>query len=128
MALASMSQNTTDHRQWIIKQKAEAEAEQARRQKERERKERELQEKLARERVGRLLAQAKSLRRAKDIREYVDAALLRISEVKSSDAETREWAAWARREADRIDPVKNGSLTDSILESKAASDHSPPDN
>jgi hypothetical protein len=86
----------------------------------RDRKERELQEELARERVGRLLAQAKSLRRANDIREYVDEALLRATEVQSSDAEAQEWAAWARREADRIDPVKNGSLTASILESKAS--------
>jgi len=112
-------QTLVDRRQWIIEQKIKAEAEQVRRKEERERKERELQEKLARERVGRLLAQAKSLRRATDIRDYVDAALLRAAEVQLSDSEANDWAAWARKEADRIDPVKNGSLTASILESKA---------
>lgn len=57
--------------------------------------------------------------RANDIREYVDAALLRAAEVQLSDSEANDWATWARKEADRIDPVKNGSLTASILESKA---------
>lgn len=103
-------------REWIIERKAEAAAELVRRKQEAERKARELAEELARERIARLLAQAKALTRADQIRTYVDAVRLRIAE----DAITRDdfeaWAAWARQEADRIDPVKNGTIAEAIDE------------
>jgi hypothetical protein len=103
-------------REWIIKRKAEAEAELARRKQEAERKARELAERLARERIARLLAQAKALARADQIRTYVDAVRLRIADGPITQDDFEAWADWARREADRIDPVKNGTIIEAIDE------------
>jgi hypothetical protein len=58
-AEASYRNGLASHREWIISRKAEAQAELQRRQEEAERQARELAEILARERVARLLAQAK---------------------------------------------------------------------
>ena len=69
------------NREWIIERKAAAEAEIKRRKEEAERKAHELQERLARERITRLLAQAKSLDRANRIRAYVETTLLRAAEL-----------------------------------------------
>ena len=104
------------HREWIIERKAAAEAELKRRKEEAERKTRELQEKLARERIERLLGQAKALERANRIRAYVDSAVLRAAEMSIVQAEFDKWAMWARQEADRIDPVKNGTIARAIKE------------
>ncbi len=104
------------NREWVIERKAEAEAEFKRREEEAKRKARELQERLARERIGRLLSQAKALDRANQIRTYVNAALLRAAEMPIAQAEFEKWAMWARQEADRIDPVKNGTITQAIKE------------
>ena len=68
------------HREWIIERKGAAEAELRRRQEETERKARELDEKLARERIGRMLSQAKALDRANQIRTYVETVLSRIAQ------------------------------------------------
>jgi hypothetical protein len=43
-----------------------------------------------------------------EIRAYVEATLLRAAEMAAARAELDSWAAWARQEADRIEPVKNG--------------------
>jgi len=56
------------HREWVIKRKAEIAAEERRKEAERRRLER-----LEKARVSRLLAQAKSLREAEEIRAYVSA-------------------------------------------------------
>lgn len=104
------------HREWIIERKAAAEAELKRQREEAEREARELQEKLARERIGQLLSQAKALERANQIRTYVESALLRATEMPVAQADFDRWAMWARQEADRIDPVKNGTIAQAIKE------------
>jgi hypothetical protein len=104
------------HREWIIERKAAAEAELKRQQEEGERKARELQERLARQRIGRLLWQAKALDRASQIRTYVETVLSKLSELPVARADFDRWADWARQEADRIDPVKNGTITRAINE------------
>src|SRR5262249_43073025 len=63
----------------IIKRRAEAELK--RRKEQAERQVRELQEKLARERISGLLAQAKALDRANQIRSYVGSVRARASEM-----------------------------------------------
>ena len=68
------------HREWIIKQKAEAELELKRRKEKAEGEARERDEKLAREGVERLLAQAQVLDHANKIRGYVESVLLRATE------------------------------------------------
>lgn len=104
------------HREWIIERKAAAEAGLKRRREEAEREARELQEKLARERMGRLLTQAKALDRANQILTYVEAASLRITELPVEKADFDRWAEWAMREADRIDPVRNGTIEEAVNE------------
>lgn len=101
------------HREWIIERKAVAEKELLRRKEETECKERELQERLAGERIAGLLSQAKALDRANQIRAYVDAVLTRSAEL---SGDMTAWAGWARQEADRIDPVKNGTIAKAIEE------------
>jgi hypothetical protein len=103
-------------REWIITRKAEAEAELKRRKEEAERKARELQEKLARERIGRLLSQAKALDRANQIRAYVESVLARATDMSIWQADLESWAMWAQLEADRIDPVKNGTIAQAVKE------------
>ncbi|MBR0899590.1 hypothetical protein JQ616_31955 [Bradyrhizobium tropiciagri] len=104
------------HREWIIERKRAAEAELRRRQEEAERKARELRERLERERIRRLLSQARALDRANQIRTYVESARLRVAEIPMTKAEFEEWASWAEREADRIDPLKSGMIAQAIQE------------
>jgi hypothetical protein len=104
------------HREWIIERKAAAEAELKRRKEEAKREARELREKQARERIGRLLAQAKALDRANQIRAYVEAAPSQTTNMTTPLDGIDQWAAWARQEADRIDPVKNGTIAGAIEE------------
>ena len=61
------------HRDWVIQRKAEIAEEERRKEAERRRLERERLERLEKARVGRLLAQARSLREAEEIRAYVSA-------------------------------------------------------
>ncbi len=102
------------NREWIIERKAEAEAELKRRKDEAERKARELQEKLARERIGRLLSQAKALDRANQIRTYEESARSRVNQLPMLESDFDKWALWALQEADRIDPLKNGTIAQAI--------------
>jgi len=102
------------NREWIIERKAAAEAELKRRKEEAERKARELQEKSARDRIAHLLAQARALDRADQIRAYVESARSRVAETSRAQADFDRWAMWARQEADRIDPVKNGTIAEAI--------------
>lgn len=85
-----------------------------RREEDAEHEARELQQKLARERIAYLLAQAKALDRANQIWAYVDSALLRVAETSITRVDFDQWAMWARQEADRIDPVKNGMIAEAI--------------
>src|SRR6185503_1915551 len=102
------------NREWIIERKAAAEAELKRRKEEAERKARELQEKSARDRIAHLLAQARALDRADQIRAYVESARSRVAETSLAQADFDRWAMWARQEGDRIDPVKNGTIAEAI--------------
>ena len=97
-------------REWLIERKAEAAAELKRRKDEAERQARALAEKQVKERIARLLAQAKNLAHANEIRAYVETTLLRAADLAAARAEVDSWATWARQEADRIDPVKNGAV------------------
>lgn len=115
-AEASYRNSLVRNREWIIERKAATEAELKRRKEEAERKARELQEKLVRERIGRLLSQAKALDHANQIRTYVESVLLRAAEMQVGPADLEKWAVWARQEADRIDPVKNGTIVQSVQE------------
>jgi hypothetical protein len=99
-------------REWVIKRKAEIAAEERRKEAEQRRLERERLERLEKARVGRLLAQAKSLREAEEIRAYVSAVRDRQAALDDplSAAEFQQWADWALSQADRIDPVLSGSF------------------
>lgn len=115
-AEASYRDGLIQHREHVIERKAEAEAELKRREEEAERKARELEERLARERIGRLLSQANALDRVNRIRAYVDSALARSAEVQVPQADLDKWGDWARQEADRIDPIKNGTFARAVEE------------
>jgi len=41
---------------------------------------------------------------------------LRAKEIPIPNAELTKWATWARQEADRIDPVKNGTIALAVKE------------
>jgi len=100
------------HREWVIKRKAEIVAEERRKETERRRLERERLERLEKARVGRLLAQAQSLREAEEIRAYVSAVRERQAALDDPLSATgfQQWADWALSQADRIDPVLSGSF------------------
>ncbi len=115
-AETSYRSGLVSHRAWIIERKAEAEAELVRRKVEAEHQARALAERQARERIARLLAQAKALSRAEQIRNYVEAVRLRLAEDAITPDAFEGWAAWARAEADRIDPVKNGTIGQAVAE------------
>ncbi|MCP3404061.1 hypothetical protein [Bradyrhizobium sp. CCGB01] len=115
-AEASYRNGLIRHREWVIGRKADAEAELKRRQDETERKARELKERLERERIRRLLSQAKALDRANQIRAYVESARLGLGEMTITQEEFENWANWAQQEADRIDPLKNGTIKQGIAE------------
>lgn len=115
-----------EKRERLIEGKAEAEAELQRRKDEAEREARALAEKQARERIARLLAQAKNLARANEIRAYVEATLLRMGEITASPEDLGHWAVWARQEADRIDPVRNGTVDAAIRAHMQRVDHPVP--
>ena len=96
----------------MIKRKAEIAAEERRKEAERRRLERERLEGLEKARVGRLLAQARALREAEEIRAYVSAVRDRQPTLDDPLAEAgfQDWVDWALSQADRIDPVLSGSF------------------
>lgn len=75
-----------------------------------ERKERERQQRLTQERLARLLAQAAAFRQAGDIRAYVASALAASPTATVDESAMENWRLWALAEANRIDPVANGSF------------------
>jgi len=100
------------HREWVIKRKADIAEEQRRKEEERRRLERERLERLEKAQIARLLAQAKALRDAQDIRAYV-AAVRDVQAALDSpltETELQHWSDWALSQADRVDPVLNGSF------------------
>ena len=105
-----------EHRDLLVKQRAEAEEALRRETAERKQKARELLEKLAQERVDRLLSQAAALDRSETIRLYVEHVRSRRSEINAEGHSVEKWAVWALDEADRIDPVKNGMIDQAVAE------------
>lgn len=95
--------------QWRVERKTQLEEEARRLQAEAERKEHERLTALAQARVDRLLAHASALRQASDIRAYVDAVQAGAG-TRVDPAALGRWCAWARAEADRIDPVRSGAF------------------
>ena len=100
------------HREWVINRKAEIVAEERRKEAERRRLERERLERLEKARVGRLLAQARSLREAEEIRAYVSAVRGRQAALDRSPQcnGTSTVGGLGTPQADRIDPVLSGSF------------------
>jgi hypothetical protein len=95
--------------EWRAQRKAELEEDARNRQLQIERAEQEHQQRLEQARIERLLDEAVSLRRAMDIRAYVDAvrAVVANENAPISAEELLRWSKWALAEADRIDPVKS---------------------
>ncbi len=111
-------QSEVNHHTWLLKRRAENEAEVARRRTEaerlrRERLRRERRLKAEKERRERLFGQARDWRASRDIRGFVADVLAS----RPGDGSLDAWAAWAKSEADALDPVINGSLTPADLES-----------
>jgi hypothetical protein len=104
--------SAVQHRERVIKRKAEISVEERGKEAERRRLERERLERLKKARVGRLLAQAKSLREAEEIRAYVSAVRERQAALDDplSAPGFQQRADWAHSQADRIDPVLSGSF------------------
>ncbi len=81
-----------------------------------ERQQRERIEKIERERLERLLADAEALHRAQLIRGYVaEVEQMRVAGATSVDDESfHRWRLWAIEAADRVDPVRNGTFASGI--------------
>ncbi|MBP2312957.1 hypothetical protein [Azospirillum soli] len=103
-------ENAVYRHQWLVQRKAELEEAERRRKIEEERLARERREKEAQERIERLVGQATTLRQADAIRAYVRLVIDRASDLPVARDDLDRWAAWALTEADRIDPLKNGTL------------------
>jgi hypothetical protein len=103
-------------REWLIEQKAEVQREMSRRQLEAEESARKQREEEEQERISRLMEQASDLHRSQTIRSYVENARARAGELGISHAHFDTWAVWALKEADRVDPIKNGTILRSIDE------------
>jgi hypothetical protein len=99
--------------EWRVQRKARLEEDARNYQLQLDREERERRQRLEQARIDQLLNEAASLRRATDIRAYVDAvnaAVRREAASNSSDAIQR-WSVWALAESDRIDPVKTARFS-----------------
>jgi hypothetical protein len=68
------------------------------------------------ERVQGLLRQAIDLRKATDIRNFIEAIKSQGGAIDPSLLD--EWVTWASAEADRIDPIKNGHLIEHMNDTK----------
>jgi hypothetical protein len=100
--------------EWLLQQRATKIESRRKAKIEAERHERERLKKMEQDRIERLLADADQLRRADNIRAYVEAAHLHFS---PEARETFErWRTWALALADQIDPLRNGSFLLSMEE------------
>lgn len=102
--------------EWRVRRKAQLEEEACQHQLQLEREELERRRQLEQARIDRLLDEAASLRRATDIRAYVDAVKTAVASkipLGAPDAMER-WSKWALAEADRIDPVKSARFLEGI--------------
>lgn len=102
--------------EWRVRRKAQLEEDARNHQLQLEREEQQRQRELEQARIDRLLDESAALRRATDIRAYVEAVKTTVaSEVSlGSAASVDRWSKWALAEADRIDPVKTGRFLEEI--------------
>lgn len=119
IAVAIVLAGETQHRdavirgyEWRVQSREEYIEKRRKEQEEAERKERERLAELERKRVERLLGEAEALRRARDIRHYVEQvrSLVTITDVGADALSVGRWAEWALSQADKIDPVKSGQF------------------
>ena len=101
------------HRQ-TLEFRAWAEGDRRRREAEAERARIAAEEGRAKERVDSLLEQASDLHKARTIRLYVEAVMEHPGMMGHPPDDLARWADWARSEADRLDPVVNGTVMRSL--------------
>lgn len=104
------------HYEWAVEQKSRAIEDLRKKKEEQERLERERIIELEQNRGDRLLAGASALKRATEIREYVEQVVQRCAAERglAGKPELEVWTKWAREQADRIDPVSGGQFLLSI--------------
>jgi hypothetical protein len=98
--------------QWRVQQQADLIERMRKEREEAERQARERQEELERKRVDRLLGEAEGLRKAREIRRYVEDVLAanRSALEPVPESEINAWSSWALAQADRIDPIQSGAF------------------
>lgn len=108
----SYRQQEQGHHEWLVKRKAQILEDRRKAAEEKERKERERLAALEKARIDRLLADAGRHRQAVDIRAYA-AVVEAAPHLFQGDADKRaQWLAWARTQADALDPVVTGDIGD----------------
>jgi hypothetical protein len=101
--------------EWRKERKAQLEEERRQQKLAAERAERERIAKLQRERIEKLLGQAAAFEQARTIRQYVESIRGAMAESLEVPAERLDaWTAWAKAEADRIDPSLNGRFLECL--------------
>jgi hypothetical protein len=95
--------------EWRVRRKATQEEDARNRELQIKREEQEHRERVEQARIDRLLDEAVALRRATDIRAYVDAvrAVVANETTSISSEKLERWTKWALAEADGIDPVRS---------------------
>jgi len=96
--------------EWKLERREKLIEEGRQRKIEEERKACELKVQQEKERVEKLLGEAKALQQARIIREYVESIRDNIENISANHEKVEEWAKWALKEADRIDPIKSLSF------------------
>jgi hypothetical protein len=114
--------NIIGHHEWLVQERARIEEEIRQEQIEAEQEAREQREREEKERIDRLLAQATDLHQSNTIRAYVGDVRAIASQLPVPLEDLDRWASWALKEADRIDPTKNGTVTSAIADFKSATE------
>jgi|SRR4029077_17193216 len=113
--------NALHQYQWRIKRKADLEEEQRKRKLEAERAEKERQKRIEQGRVDRLLRDAAAFQQAGEIRKYVEAIRLKLSNEGSIPSEKFEqWSQWVLAQADRIDPATGRKFLTALEETEGS--------
>ena len=93
--------------EWKLERREKLIEEEHQRKIEEKRKAYELKEQQEKERVEKLLGEARALQQARIIREYVESIRQNIEDIPAKHEKVEEWAKWALKEADRVDPIKS---------------------
>jgi hypothetical protein len=113
--------NALHQYQWRIKRKADLEEEQRKRKLEAERAEKERQKRIEQGRVDRLLRDAAAFQQAGEIRKYVEAIRLKLSNEGSIPSEKFEqWSQWVLAQADWIDPATGRKFLTALEETEGS--------